>query len=136
MITIQQTDNPEIAQELYHILHDLSAQLRGNEEKNEFVFEARDEKDTLIGGISGHTYRQWIYMDDLWVSEKHRKQGLGSKLLFAAEKLAIERECHGSYLITYDSCKFYEQHGYAICGQLNDFPKGHTRFFMKKAFTV
>ena len=30
--------------------------------------------------------------------------------------------------------EFYEKLGYQIFGQLNDFPEGHVKYFMKKSF--
>ena len=62
-----------------------------------------DEAKNVIAGILGGTYWGWMHIDILWVDEKHRKAGLGSKLLHAAEEEAKKRaailfmliQCHG-----------------------------------------
>ena len=40
-----------------------------------------DESGSIIGGILGGTYWGWMYVDILWVAEKHRKRGVGTRLL-------------------------------------------------------
>ena len=44
-----------------------------------------DEDGNIIGGILGGTYWGWLYIDILWVHERYRKKGIGSKLLCEAE---------------------------------------------------
>ena len=52
----------------------------------------------------------------------------------AAEAAAISRACHASYLDTFDfqAVPFYQNRGYSIIGALENFPIGHTRFFLEK----
>ena len=52
-----------------------------------------DKDGNVIAGILGGTYWGWMYVDILWVHEAHRKKGLGSKLLLAAEAEASRRGC-------------------------------------------
>ena len=59
-----------------------------------------DENKNKIAGILGGTYWGWMYIDILWVDEKYRKQGLGSKLLEAAESEAKKRGCHSVHVDT------------------------------------
>lgn len=90
----------------------------------------------LLGGVAGETNRGFLYVDLLWVDEAERGRGLGSRLLAAAEALALARGCHAAWLDTYDfqARPFYERHGYAAFGTLDGFPGGHRRFFMVKRF--
>ena len=94
----------------------------------------RDSDLSIVAGLYGHTGLGWLYIDVLWIEEKFRSKGLGTQLMKAAEYEAISRGCHGVYLYTYSfqKPKFYERLGYQIFGQLDNFPNGHTKYFMKK----
>ncbi len=52
----------------------------------------------------------------------------------AAENEALARGCHGAYLDTFSfqAPDFYQKLGYEIYGKLDDFPKGHCRYFLRK----
>ena len=106
----------------------------GSDPLRELMIAAYDENNLLMGGIKGHTHRGWLYVGWLWVSDKNRKTGLGSQLMKLAEQEAKNRGCHSSYLNTYSfqALEFYKKHGYEVFGELNDFPKGHRRIFLKK----
>ena len=54
------------------------------------------------------------------------------------ERLAHERRCSYCYLDTFSfqARPFYEKLGYKVFGTLEDHPKGHTHYFMKKALTA
>src|SRR5205807_5634644 len=47
-------------------------------------FVARDELG-VVGGLLGHTRWKWLYVAKLWVDERARGRGIGTKLLNAAE---------------------------------------------------
>lgn len=59
-----------------------------------------DNSGNIIAGILGGTYWGWMHIDILWVDENHRKQGLGTQLLKAAESEAINRGCHSVHVDT------------------------------------
>ena len=59
-----------------------------------------DNFGNIIAGILGGTYWGWMHIDILWVDENHRKQGLGTQLLKAAESEAINRGCHSVHVDT------------------------------------
>lgn len=100
----------------------------------EMMVAAYDKDHLLLGGIKGHTQRGWLYVGWLWVRDDSRHLGLGTHLMKLAEKEALKRGCHASYLNTYSfqALEFYKKHGYEVFGELNDFPKGHSRIFLKK----
>lgn len=100
----------------------------------ELMVAAYDETKTLLGGIKGHTHRGWLYVGWLWVSDESRNSGVGSHLMRLAEQEAKKRGCHGSYLNTFSfqALDFYKKQGYEVFGELNNFPKGHSRIFLKK----
>jgi GNAT superfamily N-acetyltransferase len=89
---------------------------------------------SLIGGLIGFTYWNWLFVKQLWVSEAFRSQGHGSELMLAAEREAAGRGCGHAHLDTFDfqALPFYRKLGYVVFGELEDFPPGHTRYFLQK----
>lgn len=102
--------------------------------KTPLLVIVRDETGQFIGGLDGATYFGWLYVENLAVAEHQRRQGIGSSLLRAAEAEAVHRGCTHAYLDTFSfqARPFYEKHGYKTVGTLEDFPKGHARFFLQK----
>ncbi len=88
----------------------------------------------IVGGIFGATYWDWLYIDLLWVEDELRGCGYGHRLLTLAEQEAQQRGAKHAYLDTFSfqAPDFYEQHGYRVFGELQDFPLGHTRYFFTK----
>ena len=88
----------------------------------------------VVGGLYGETGRGFLQIDDFWVAAGHRRQGLGSRLLRAAEAEATDRGCHSAWLSTYDfqARPFYERHGYRLFGTLPGYPNDHASFFLVK----
>lgn len=97
-----------------------------------YVLQAPDE--TIVGGVIGETYWDWFYVDLLWVEEELRGRGYGHHLLVKAEEEARRRGAVHAYLDTFSfqAPAFYEQHGYQVFGELEDFPPGYQRYFMRK----
>ena|SRR5258706_4765367 len=94
----------------------------------------RDEDNSLVGGLLGETSWGWLYVKTLWLNETARGQGHGSRLLALAEEEAIARGCRHAHLdtLSFQALPFYEGHGYRVFGRLNDFPAGHTLYFLTK----
>ena len=69
------------------------------------------------------------------VRDGWRGQGLGTRLLAAAEAAARGRGCHDVWLDTFSfqALPFYEQHGYVVFGTLENYPTGHERYFVRKS---
>ena len=89
------------------------------------------------GGILGYGWGGWLHITYLWVSEALRGQGFGTRLLAAAEELAIKNGCRHSTLETFSfqARPFYERYGYQVAGQIDDYPEGYTHYIMKKSLT-
>lgn len=108
----------------------------GAREERPFSILAREEDGVLIGGVNGLTHWRWAYVRHLWVAESRRGQGLGARLIGEAERLARDLGCVGVYIDTFEKrvAAFYERLGFARAGEIADFPPGHRRIFLSKAF--
>ena len=99
---------------------------------------ARDNEGNIIGGVTARTYWQYLDIKFLWVHERHRKEGLGSEIMLAAEAEARNRGCTGAFLDTFSfqARGFYERLGYAEFGRLSGFSGKHDRHFMRKSLVA
>lgn len=88
----------------------------------------------LVGGLLGFTHWNWLFVKQLWVCDSVRHLGIGTELMHHAEIEATQRSCLHAHLDTFDfqALPFYEKLGYKIFGQLDDYPVGHTRYFLRK----
>ena len=94
-----------------------------------------EEDGELIAGIVGCLYC-WgcLHISILFVNESHRGKGYGRKLLSKIESEAKSRACNIIHLDTFDfqAKDFYLQEGYELFGELENCPKNHTHFYLKK----
>jgi GNAT superfamily N-acetyltransferase len=88
----------------------------------------------VVGGLLGYTWGNWLFVRQLWVADAFRGRGLGRTLMRVAEHEAHSRGCLYAHLDTFDfqALPFYQKLGYRIFGQLDDYPVGHTRYFLQK----
>jgi len=99
------------------------------------IFVMHPDTDELLGGLWGGTAYSHLHIELLYLPKDLRGTGLGRQLLAQAEQEAILRDCHTVWLdiLTFQaSGGFYERLGYAVFGTLEDYPRGHNRFFLKK----
>jgi len=75
---------------------------------------ARDEGGVICGGAIGYAAWGELYIDILWVDERVRGQGIGSRLMALAEAEAVRLKCHRIHLGTMSSQAphFYPKIGY------------------------
>ena len=88
----------------------------------------------VVGGVIAEVYWDWLYIDLLWVKEDLRGQGFGKGLMSRTEEEARQLGAKNAYLDTFSfqSPGFYEKLGYKSFGELQEFPPGQKRFFMRK----
>jgi GNAT superfamily N-acetyltransferase len=101
------------------------------------VFVQGDDGE-ILGGALGNTWGQWLYVSDVWVDTAIRGKSYATKLMTAIERVAVERRCTYSYLDTFSfqARPMYEKQNYKVFGTLEDHPKGHTHYFMKKTLAA
>ncbi|WP_440876762.1 GNAT family N-acetyltransferase [Thalassotalea sp. PLHSN55] len=104
------------------------------EADNKFAVFAKDAQGKVVGGIRATAFWNYCIIELLWLSPMTRGQGVGSKLIQAAEKFALEKGF--SYMrtetLSFQAKPFYEKHGYSVFGELADYPVGHTTYCLVK----
>ena len=97
-----------------------------------YVLARRDGE--LIGGLLGSTHWNWLFISHLWLAESARRSGVGRQLIEAAEQEAARRGCAHVHCDTFDfqALGFYQKLGFEIFGQLENYPPGHTRYYLQK----
>lgn len=86
------------------------------------------------GGLIGQTSRDWLFVELLYVPEDLRRSGYGRQIMQLAEDEARARGCIGIHLdtLSFQARGFYEKLGFDVFGTLEDFPPGHSRFYLHK----
>ena len=95
----------------------------------------RDAAGQLEAGLHGWTWGRTGFVQALWVREDRRRQGLGARLLAAAEREAERRGCIEMQLDThsFQAPGFYRRLGYQALGELPGWPENSPRIFFRKA---
>ena len=98
----------------------------------------RNGAGDIIAGFNGHTWGGCCEIAHVWVHERHRGQGLGTRLVRAAEAEAIARGCTQVVLAThsFQAPGFYERLGYERKYAIVDRPRGHANIIYVKALDV
>ncbi|HVZ09912.1 GNAT family N-acetyltransferase [Rhodopila sp.] len=106
----------------------------GVSESHAVNFMLKNARGEILGGLIGHVWGGWLQISLLFVSAAVRGQGQGSRLMDAAEAMAVERGATAATLDThsFQARGFYEKRGYRVFGQLDDYPPGHSKFFLRK----
>ena len=105
-------------------------------DEEKFVLKVENEKGEIIGGCIAEAYEyHWsrVLLDDLWVDEHYRRQGIGSLIIREVEKVAKEKGCRVVTLGTssYMARPFYEKHGYTVFSTLKK-PNGYISYSLVK----
>lgn len=122
-------------------LKQLAAGLRGYNQA--FVTQAPAEKvatfvksdaGEVLGGCYGVINWGWLYIDWLWCHESIRGQGYGTQLMTRMENHALSKGIHHIKLETADfqALGFYQKLGCSVYGELENYPIGHTNYYLKK----
>ena len=128
-------DSERIEKQVYDYYFSLVPKADGFEEEIPICKKIVDAEGNIIAGCVAYAL-QWgcLYVDDLWVDEKYRRQELGSHLLLEVEKWGTQRGCYIAYLDTGDfqAKPFYLKHGYTVFGTVKDHPVGHEAYVLFK----
>ncbi|MGZ4753452.1 MAG: GNAT family N-acetyltransferase [Acidimicrobiia bacterium] len=98
----------------------------------------RGDDGTVLAGVSGWTWGGCCELQHLWVHESERGNGLGSRLLDAAEAEAARRGCGQVVLFTHAANagrtgERWTRRGYELVGRVDDYPLGDAALWFRKA---
>jgi GNAT superfamily N-acetyltransferase len=94
----------------------------------------RDDNQRIVAGICGNTWGGCAEIRQFWVEEGRRKQGLGTRLLEAAEQEARRRGCWHMLLMTFSfqAPVFYVKRGFEVMAVVDEHPRGHRNLLLRK----
>ncbi len=92
------------------------------------------ETNAILGGLTGKSFHDWLYINLFFLPESLRGQNLGTKLIAQAEAIARARNLTGIWLDTFEfqARPFYEKQGFTLFATLPDHPAGQNRYFLQK----
>jgi ribosomal protein S18 acetylase RimI-like enzyme len=94
----------------------------------------RDDRGQIVAGINGGMWGGYLEIRNLWVRKDRRGQGLGRRLLLAAEREASARRCTQVLLDTHDfqAPEFYKKLGYSVFGVFEGIGGRYNRYYLRK----
>ena len=93
---------------------------------------ARTASGDVAGGAVARTWGRCAELQQLWVAEQHRRQGIGRQLVRLYEERARTRGCTTFYLTTFSfqAPSLYRALGYLSAMELDGFPDGIVKYVM------
>lgn len=84
----------------------------------------------IVGGIVARKKMQWLDIDILFINENFRGNKIGSKLINYATEYCKKENLIGMHLYTLDfqARRFYEKQGFKLIAEIENWPKGITRY--------
>jgi GNAT superfamily N-acetyltransferase len=134
-LTLHTAPDPTLREPLFAAIDAFNDAATGRTEPaRHLAIPLRDAAGRVAGGLVGISYYDWLIVEMLFVPPALRGQGLGARLMAAAEAVAAARGCGGVWLDTgsRQARVFYERLGYGVFATLPDQPLGHPRHFLAR----
>ena len=133
-INFGDTGHSELTAFLDDRIYEFNVSATGISDGELMALTVRDSDSEIIAALSGHTWGGTCEIVYLWVAEQYRNQGIGTRLLEAAESEALQRQCEQLVLAThsFQAPDFYSRFGFERCGAVEDYPAGYQSIFMRK----
>ena len=115
-------------------IYEFNSQTTGYLDGRLLAGSIRNDAGEIIAGFSGHTWGGCCEILHLWVIESMRGQGLGRRLLEAAEAEALRRGCEQVVLSThsFQAPEFYKRLGYQEVFAIEGRPRGYSNIIYIK----
>src|SRR5712692_6616630 len=131
---IETDPRPEQVQYLEDRLYEFNSSVTRITDGEWLAIFVRDEGERIVAEICGNTWGGCCEIRQFWVEESRRKQGLGTRLLGAAEQEARRRGCRQIVLttFTFQAPAFYAKRGFKALDTVDDYPRGHQSLLLRK----
>jgi GNAT superfamily N-acetyltransferase len=118
-------------------LYDYNVEQTGYSNGQRLAIFVRDAQQAIRAGLDGWTWGGSGEIRSLWVDAALRGQGVGAKLMQAAEHEARARGCTQLMLgsFSFQAPRFYQSLGYEVFAVLDDHPRGHQLYLLYKRLT-
>lgn len=119
-------------------LYDYNVEQTGSDDGKWLTIFLRDDAGVIVAGLHGWTWCGAAKVERLWVRKDLRRQGLGQRLLAAAEHEARARGCGQLLLDTFSfqAPLFYKKLGFEVIGVTEGFPRPpYAEYHLKKSLT-
>ena len=135
-VIFENNPRPEDIQVLGDAIMNQATQKKGFKPLDFFSLFIREEDNTIVGGCNGCTLYGCLYIDQLWVSDSLRNQGLGTKLIESAFQYGKDKCCTFATVNTMDweALGFYQKLGFTIEFERHGFQKNSVFYFLRKEF--
>jgi RimJ/RimL family protein N-acetyltransferase len=115
-------------------IYEFNVAATGIDDGTEWAAFVRDDLGRIVAGITGTLWGDAAEVHVLWVADSRRGEGIGTRLLAAAEDHVRRHGGRHVFLSThtFQAAPFYERHGYERTGTWDDYPRGHGEVFLHK----
>lgn len=131
---LEHDDSPNLETILYAGLNDEAVAAKGMNRVSTFGICIKNETQKILGGAKGAVLYGNLYVDSLWIDNKLRRQGWGTKLMAEGEKIGKENGCTFATVNTMDweALSFYQKLGYHIEFIREGFENDSKMFMLRK----
>lgn len=135
-LSFTENPDPDDVQVLTSGIKAYAKQEKGFESLDFFACFIHDSDNTIVGGCSGGTLYGGLHIDNLWVSERIRHKGWGTKLMHSALKYGQKKGCAFATVNTMDweAIEFYQKLGFKLEFERHGFQKNSVFYFLRKEF--
>ncbi|MFX1318348.1 MAG: GNAT family N-acetyltransferase [Promethearchaeota archaeon] len=138
--TICEDASEESKKVLHAGLHEYVIEQIGDLEKQnppiQINLVIKNDREKVIGGILTSTVLKALYILKIWMHEDYRRQGYGTELILAAERIAKQKGCISALAMVYSfqTPEFFEKANYEIFGSSEGYPPPTKEYYFKKQF--
>ena len=126
--------NVQDIQEIHEMLKAFNLSNRETSENVSLGIFLEDENKKKLAGLTGETFGNWLCIHYLFIEDCLRGQGIGRKMIEAAESEAKKRGCKYVFVDTFSfqAPGFYRKLGYKEVFTLEDYPYTGKRHYYTK----
>ncbi len=96
----------------------------------------KDDDGQVIGGFNGFTALGTLHVEQIWVDERYRGQGLGKRLLMEAERVAKDKGAVSglTWVLSFQTPEFFQKCRYEVFGISDGYPHPVKEYYLQKRF--